>query len=76
MNTDASQVSWDFIRTCFGSPAKIAIVPVQDLLCQGSEYRMNVPGVAEGNWAYRVKKGLLTEDIARRLYDITKLYGR
>lgn len=76
MNTDASQISWDFIRTCFGSPAKIAIVPVQDLLCQGSEYRMNVPGVAEGNWAYRVKKGLLTEDIARRLYDITKLYGR
>lgn len=76
MNTDASQVSWDFIRTCFGSVAKYAIVPVQDLLCQDSEYRMNVPGVAEGNWSYRVRKDVLTEDIAKRLYDITKLYGR
>lgn len=76
MNTDGSQISWDFIRTCFGSPARIAIVPVQDLLCQGSEYRMNVPGVADGNWAYRIKDGLLTSDIAKRLRDITRLYGR
>ena len=76
MNTDASQVSWDFIRTCFGSVAKYAIAPVQDLRCQDSSYRMNIPGVAEGNWSYRVAKGLLTDDIAKRLHDITKLYGR
>ena len=76
MNTDASQVSWDFIRTCFGSVARYAIVPVQDLLCQGSDCRMNVPGVALGNWSYRVKKGLLNKDIAARLHSITKLYGR
>ncbi len=76
MNTDGSQISWDFIRTCFGSPAKIAIVPVQDLFCQGSDSRMNVPGVAEGNWAYRVREGLMTEDVAKRLRDVTHLYGR
>ena len=76
MNTDASQVSWDFIRTCFGSVARYAIVPVQDLLCQGSEYRMNIPGVAHGNWAYRLKKGILNDDISARLRDITRLYGR
>ena len=76
MNTDGSQISWDFIRTCFGSPARIAIVPVQDLLCQGSEYRMNIPGVADGNWTYRIGNGLLTSDIALRLRDITWLYGR
>lgn len=76
MNTDGSQISWDFIRTCFGSPARIAIVPVQDLLCQGSEYRMNIPGVARGNWAYRIGRGLLTSDIAARLRDVSRLYGR
>lgn len=76
MNTDASQVSWDFIRTCFGTPAKLAIVPIQDLFCQGSEYRMNVPGVSEGNWSYRVKADLMNSDVAKRLYDVTKLYGR
>ncbi|MCD8021386.1 MAG: 4-alpha-glucanotransferase [Clostridiales bacterium] len=76
MNTDGSQISWDFIRTCFGSPARIAIVPVQDLLCQGSEFRMNVPGVADGNWSYRLEKHMLTSDIATRLRDVTHLYGR
>lgn len=76
MNTDGSQISWDFIRTCFGSPARIAIAPVQDLLCQGSEYRMNIPGVAENNWAYRIRKDQLNADIAGRLRDITQLYGR
>lgn len=76
MNTDGSQISWDFIRTCFGSPARFAIVPVQDLLCQGSAYRMNTPGQAEGNWSYRVRTGALDSDIAGRLRDTTKLYGR
>ena len=76
MNTDGGQISWDFIRTCFGSPARYAIVPVQDLFCQDSSCRMNVPGVADGNWAYRFTDGLLTHDIAARLRDITKLFGR
>lgn len=76
MNTDASQVSWDFIRTCFGSPARYAIVPIQDIFCQGSEYRMNVPGRADGNWAYRVRKNLFTPDVSSRLADVTDLYGR
>ena len=76
MNTDGSQISWDFIRTCFGTPARFALIPIQDLFCQGSEYRMNTPGKAKGNWTYRVKKELLTSDVAKRLYDVTKLYGR
>ena len=76
MNTDGGQISWDFIRTCFGSPARYAIVPIQDLFCQDSNYRMNVPGVADGNWAYRFQSQLLTHDVATRLHDITKLFGR
>ena len=76
MNTDGGQISWDFIRTAWGSPAKIAIAPVQDLFCQGSEYRMNTPGVADGNWSYRAKKELFTHDVATRLRDTTELFGR
>ena len=41
MNTDASSISWDFIRVCLGTIARYAIFPVQDLLNQGSEHRMN-----------------------------------
>lgn len=76
MNTDASAIHWDFIRTCFGTPARMAIVPVQDLFGQGSECRMNIPGVAEGNWAYRVKEGYFNENLAAHLRSVTRLYGR
>lgn len=76
MNTDASSVSWDFIRTCLGTIAKYAVFPVQDLLKQGSEARMNVPGSPTGNWAYRFRAGLLDEGMARGLRQMTELYGR
>ncbi len=42
------------IQTVFASRADTAIVPMQDLLGLGSEGRMNVPGVAAGNWRWRM----------------------
>ncbi len=76
MNTNGNQIHWDFIRTCFGTPAYKAIVPIQDIFGQNGDYRMNVPGVAEGNWGYRFKKDLLSDGLAKHLLSITKLYGR
>ena len=35
------------------APAEVAILPLQDVLLLGVEGRMNVPGVAEGNWSWR-----------------------
>ena len=67
---------WDLIRLAFASVADTAIVPVQDVLCLGSESRMNIPGTPEGNWEWRLKPGLLTSDLARRLRRTTALYGR
>ena len=76
MNTDASSVSWDFIRTCLGTIAKYAIFPVQDLLKLGSEHRMNTPGTATGNWEVRYRSGLLDEGMAKGLKQMTELFGR
>lgn len=76
MNTDAYAINWDFIRTCFASPAKYAIVPIQDVFGQGSEHRMNIPGSADGNWSYRAKKSLFTQDTAKYLASLTQLFGR
>lgn len=59
------------LRTLLASPARTAIVTVQDLLDQGGMYRMNVPGVADGNWTYRVTPGLLTAELAEALHAIT-----
>lgn len=42
------------IRTLWQSPANTAIVPVQDLCGFGKDTKMNVPGVPNGNWAFRL----------------------
>ncbi len=38
------------------SPAKLAILPVQDVLILGDEARMNIPATPEGNWRFRLKQ--------------------
>lgn len=38
------------------SPAKLAILPVQDVLGLGDEARMNIPATPEGNWRFRLKE--------------------
>ena len=37
---------------------------------------MNVPGRAEGNWAWRHAAGALTDTAAERLSRMTTAYGR
>ena len=64
------------IREALASQADTAIVPAQDLLELGSEARMNFPGIAKGNWQWRLKDGALTQELAQRLRSITITYGR
>ncbi len=64
------------IGKALASSANIAIVPAQDLLDLGSEARMNFPGIAKGNWQWRLKDGALTQEFAQRLRNITSRYQR
>lgn len=66
-----ADVSPRLIRTLLASPANTVIVTPQDLLDQGDEHRMNVPGVAAGNWTYRVAPGQLSLELAAELRAIT-----
>ncbi|WP_457676461.1 4-alpha-glucanotransferase [Thiolapillus sp.] len=43
------------LHTLFHTRASLAIAPMQDFLKLGSEARMNTPGVAEGNWRWRLE---------------------
>lgn len=76
MNTDANSIHWDFLRTCLGTIADYAIIPMQDILGLGEEGRMNVPGVAENNWAWRYREEDISDGLAEGLKETTKLYGR
>ncbi len=76
LNSNGTEIHWDFIRTVWASVANTAIVPLQDVLGLGTEARMNLPNSTEGNWAWRCKRGQLTEKIGSRLKDLTGWYGR
>jgi len=72
LNTDGKDIAWVMIKAVLESPADTAIVPVQDLLNLGSEARMNRPGVATGNWGWRMSPGALTPEILERLGTLTR----
>ncbi|HIC89986.1 MAG TPA: 4-alpha-glucanotransferase [Anaerolineae bacterium] len=76
LGRDSSDICWDIIRLAWASVAAMAIVPLQDVLELGSEARMNMPSSASGNWIWRYIAGALTEDIRRRLDELTLIYGR
>jgi 4-alpha-glucanotransferase len=46
----------DLIEVAYASPARIAIVPVQDWYSLGTEARMNVPGRVGDLWAWRLSE--------------------
>jgi len=76
LNSDGSEINWDFIRGVWASVANTAIVPLQDLLGLGTEARMNLPNSTSGNWNWRYKPNALTPEVAERLKKLTDLYGR
>ena len=49
-----ASVAAEMIKLVVGSKAKVAIIPMQDLLGLGSDYRMNTPGTIRHNWTWRV----------------------
>ncbi|MCB1023907.1 MAG: 4-alpha-glucanotransferase, partial [Acidobacteria bacterium] len=66
----------DMIRALWSSVANTAIVPLQDILGLPNTARMNLPATTTGNWSWRLGSGLLTDELARKLADMTKTYGR
>ncbi len=76
LNTQGTEIHWDFIRAVLQSVADTAIVPLQDLLGLGTEARMNLPNSTQGNWIWRVDEQALTESHAQRLREMTDTYGR
>jgi 4-alpha-glucanotransferase len=76
LNSDGSEIHWDFIRAAIASVAGMAVIPLQDVLGLGSEARMNVPASAENNWRWRFLQDQLRPEIGARLLDLTGLYGR
>jgi 4-alpha-glucanotransferase len=66
----------DLIRLAYTSPARRAIVPLQDVFGLGSEARMNTPGRAAGNWRWRARGSDFTDTRAEELRRLAVVAGR
>ncbi len=63
-------ISYDLIEVAYASNCFVAIVPMQDMMNLNQEYRMNKPGLAEGNWDIRIPKkykNLVKKDVIDKL---------
>jgi len=72
----ASEVHWDLIRLALGSVARLAVIPMQDVLGLGSSARMNRPAQAEGNWRWRMRPAQMRDKGWARLGRLTAVYDR
>jgi 4-alpha-glucanotransferase len=76
MSISAKDAVWGLIRLALSSVADTAIVPMQDILCLGSEARMNIPATTENNWRWRMREDQFKPELASRLRAMNRIYGR
>jgi len=70
-------VHWAMIRAAFNSVARLAIVPLQDVLGLGSEHRLNTPGtMGAHNWTWRFDWPMVGSEPGRVLGLLTATSGR
>ncbi|AJG96948.1 4-alpha-glucanotransferase [Clostridium beijerinckii] len=68
--------NWGFIRGAWSSIANISMAQMQDFLNLGNEARINLPSTLGNNWRWRVRKDALTDQLAEKIHQITRTYGR
>lgn len=71
-----NDIAWEMIRLALSSVARLAIVPMQDVLSLGTESRMNTPSTQQGNWAWRMPAHYRMGDSAKKLANLVALFDR
>jgi 4-alpha-glucanotransferase len=67
---------WVLIRAALASVARLAVVPMQDLLALDNAHRMNTPGTVEDNWRWRFDWDQIDPGLAARVRALVEMYGR
>lgn len=73
---EIKQMPWPFIAAACKSVASSVIIPMQDFLALDSKHRMNIPGVAEGNWTWQFEWQQISEDLAPKIALLLKASAR
>ena len=64
------------VEFAYASNARMAIVPMQDVLGLDGTRRMNMPGTVGYSWKWRMKPGMLRKEEAERLSRLCQKYQR
>jgi len=72
----AREIHWALVRLAMNSVAKIAVIPMQDILGLDGQARMNCPASTKGNWRWRLRPGQVTASLTKKLKHLTQIYGR
>ena len=64
------------VRAALASPAKLAVIPLQDWLELGASARINTPGTVENNWCWRQSPGACIPALAKEMRELTETYLR
>lgn len=67
---------WGVIRGGMSSVARLFVAQMQDYLGLGPKARMNTPGTALGNWRWRLLPGQADAELAEKIREYVKIYGR
>jgi 4-alpha-glucanotransferase len=74
--TNEEGYNWGFVRGIWSSVANTSIALMQDFLNLGNEARINLPSTMGNNWCWRAKDDAFSNELADRIYRLTKTYGR
>ena len=73
---DKEGFHWGILRGGLSSVAALFVAQMQDYLGLGAESRMNTPGVASGNWQWRMLPDAITPELAEKIGEMARIYGR
>ncbi len=76
INFENEEMPWPMLRVTLESKANLAMFPMQDILCLGSEHRMNTPGTTENNWLWRFEWQQIDADLPTKLTQLLKTSNR
>jgi len=63
----AEEISEELVRQALMSPARLAILPMQDVLGLDESARFNFPGTKEANWQWRMQADCLSSELSDHL---------
>ncbi|KAA0993795.1 malto-oligosyltrehalose synthase [Dyadobacter aurulentus] len=66
----------EMARLVYASVAKVAMLPMQDVLNLDESAKMNLPGSNAENWAWRLLPGQISDEHGQFLAELTVLFNR